>query len=86
MALKKQYRNHSAILGVVALILSRLSFVFIDDPEGPNLLIVVVLALVLYALSLVSYKLYKSSKLAAKLSFAAAVQIVFVALAVIFLK
>ena len=35
-------------------------FLFIDDPEGPNLLIVVVLAMILYFLSLTIYKFSSS--------------------------
>ncbi len=40
------------ILGVTAVTLSRLFFYFLDDPEGPNLLIVLVLAAFLYGVSL----------------------------------
>lgn len=40
------------ILGVMSVICSRTMFVFIDDPEGPNLLVVTVLAIVVYFLSL----------------------------------
>ncbi|MCA9363703.1 hypothetical protein KC727_00595 [Candidatus Kaiserbacteria bacterium] len=36
------------VLGATALVLSKTVFWFFDDPEGPNLLIVTVLALVLY--------------------------------------
>jgi hypothetical protein len=35
-------------LGVWALLLSRVIFVFLDDPEGPNLVVVVGTAIVLY--------------------------------------
>jgi hypothetical protein len=44
-------------LALTSLVLSRLVFFFFDDPEGPNLLIVVVLALILYFLSFVAYSL-----------------------------
>lgn len=43
------------LLGITAIICSRLMFVFINDPEGPNLLIVAVAAAVVYALSLGVY-------------------------------
>jgi hypothetical protein len=43
------------VLGVPAIICSRTLFLFIDDPEGPNLLIVVGLALAIYLLSLGAY-------------------------------
>lgn len=40
------------ILGATAIALSRVMFLFFDDPEGPNLLVVMVIAVVLYVLSL----------------------------------
>lgn len=43
------------ILGATALVCSRAMFFFIDDSEGPNLLIVTVLAIILYVLSLATY-------------------------------
>lgn len=43
------------ILGITSLLSSRLFFVFVNDPEGPNLLIVTVLAVVLFVPSLVVY-------------------------------
>ena len=43
------------ILGVTALLVSRAMFAFIDDPEGPNLLIVTVLAAIVWLLSLGLY-------------------------------
>ncbi len=36
------------ILGVVSLVCSRLVFWFINDPEGPNLVVVIGLAAVIY--------------------------------------
>jgi FtsH-binding integral membrane protein len=43
------------ILVITALVCSRAMFALFNDPEGPNLLIVVVMAALLYALSLVAY-------------------------------
>lgn len=43
------------ILAVTAIICSRLLFVFFNDPEGPNLLIVAGLALPVYLLSWAAY-------------------------------
>jgi hypothetical protein len=43
------------ILGITALLCSRISFYFFNDPEGPNLLIVVVLAIAIFFLSLAAY-------------------------------
>ena len=43
------------LLAATALICSRGFFALVDDPEGPNLLIVSVLAIVIYSLSLVPH-------------------------------
>jgi len=45
------------ILGITSLICSRAMFLFFNDPEGPNLLIVTVTAVVVYFLSLKIVKL-----------------------------
>ena len=41
------------ILGITALVCSRVLFTFFNDQEGPNLLVIGVLALVIYLLSVV---------------------------------
>lgn len=51
-------KTQHIILGLVSLVLSRLTFMLIDDPEGPNLLIVVGLALVIYVFFLALYLIY----------------------------
>ena len=43
------------ILAVTAVICSRMLFVFFNDPEGPNLLIVGILALAVFVLSSAAY-------------------------------
>ena len=43
-------------LGLTSIVFSRLVFVFINDPEGPNLLIVTVLATVIFLPSWIFYK------------------------------
>lgn len=43
------------ILGITSIVCSRTMFVFFDDPEGPNLLIVIGMALILYFVSLAVY-------------------------------
>lgn len=58
----KQIRYLLVILGLVSLLFSRLVFVFINDPEGPNLLIVIVLALVIYAFLLGGLYLFQKTK------------------------
>ncbi len=51
----KTNKSSLLILGVTALIGSRALFLFIQDPEGPNLLIVVGLAAVVDCLSWLVY-------------------------------
>jgi hypothetical protein len=43
------------ILAITALVCSKVMFLFIDDPEGPNLLIVTVMAAIVYFLSLMAH-------------------------------
>ena len=45
------------VLGVLSLIASRASFMLVNDPEGPNLLIVVVWAAVIFSVSWAAYAL-----------------------------
>ncbi len=43
------------ILGFTAIVCSRTMFVSFDDPEGPNLLIIMVMAGIVYFVSLTAY-------------------------------
>lgn len=43
------------ILGITAVVCSRAMFFFINDPEGPNLLVVLGAATIVYLLSLAAY-------------------------------
>ena len=43
------------MLGVTALICTRMLFFFFNDPEGPNLLIVAAFAMAVYLLSFAAY-------------------------------
>lgn len=43
------------ILGVASIVFSRVMFVLFNDPEGPNLLIVTVAAVIVFLLSLAVY-------------------------------
>jgi hypothetical protein len=45
------------ILGIASLLCSRILFLFFNDPEGPNLLVVVGMAVILYAPSSAVYLL-----------------------------
>jgi hypothetical protein len=48
-------------LGLTAIFLSRALFVFFDDPEGPNLLVVLVTAAGIYGLTYAAYRWYPAS-------------------------
>lgn len=43
------------ILAITSLVCSRTLFFFFNDPEGPNLLVVTIMAAIIYALSLAVY-------------------------------
>lgn len=43
------------ILGITAVVFSRSTLLLIDDPEGPNLLVVAVAAAIVFFLSLAAY-------------------------------
>ncbi len=51
----KSKKTSLVILGITALVCSRILFSLFNDPEGPNLLVVIGMALILYFLSLVIY-------------------------------
>lgn len=44
------------ILGITSLICSRTWFALLDDPEGPNLFIVIVFAAILFGIALATFK------------------------------
>ncbi len=48
------------ILGITAIACSRIMFVFFDDPEGPNLLVVAIGAIAIY---LLAFPVYKTKRL-----------------------
>lgn len=48
------------ILGITSILCSRMTFLFFNDPEGPNLLVVLGLAAILYFPSVAIYA-FKSS-------------------------
>jgi hypothetical protein len=66
------------ILGITSLVFSRLMFWFFNDPEGPNLLIVVVMAAILYLLSWVVYLFTPSTTGLKRLLLAIFIQIIIV--------
>jgi hypothetical protein len=50
------------ILGITSIVCSRTMFLSFDDPEGPNLLVVIVGAAIVYFLSLTIYLFNPSTK------------------------
>jgi hypothetical protein len=80
----KSKKTSLIILAITALMLSRLMFVFFNDPEGPNLLVVTVAAAIVYFLSLIAY-VYNLSE-SKKLLLAIFIQIVVVTGLSIFFK
>ena len=67
------------ILGITSILLSRTMFLFFNDPEGPNLLIVLGMALIIYLLSLAVYLPHFSIARFKKLLLAISVQVLIVA-------
>lgn len=57
----KSEKMHLLIVGITALVCSRSMFFFFDDPEGPNLLVVMVMAIAIYFLSLRIHSLFLSA-------------------------
>lgn len=82
----KTAKMHILVLGIVSLACSRTWFAFIDDPEGPNLLIVVALAAMLFGLSLGAYRFAPLSYGLKKLAAAILVQVVAAGILYLFLK
>ncbi len=50
------------VLGIVSIVCSKMLFIFLDDPEGPNLLIVVAVAIIFYIASLVIFTYFTQRK------------------------
>ena len=50
------------ILAITAIICSRILFSLFNDPEGPNLLVVMGMAAIIYVLSLAGYVFYPPTK------------------------
>jgi hypothetical protein len=73
------------ILGLTSLICSRTLFALFDDPEGPNLLVVGVMAAILYSASFAVYTFSPSVTALNRLLAAVATQILLVAVFYFFL-
>jgi hypothetical protein len=74
------------ILAITAIVCSRIIFLFINDSEGPNLLVVIGMAVILYFLSLVTYSLKLSITDNKKLFLAVLIQVMIVIGFYFFLK
>ena len=66
------------LLVITAFACSRALFFFFHDPEGPNLLIVTVLALILYGTSFLAWRFIPSTTASKKLLFAICTQLLMV--------
>jgi hypothetical protein len=51
----KSKKTSLVILGLTSIVFARVMFMFFNDPEGPNLLVVFVMSGVVYCLTLVIY-------------------------------
>lgn len=71
--------NYSlVILGITSLVSSRFTFSLFNDPEGPNLLVVAVLATIIYSVSLAVYLTTSSLHVSTRLGLGLFVQVLLV--------
>jgi hypothetical protein len=56
----KSKKTSLVLLGVAAVLCSSTLFFFFNDPEGPNLVVVIGLAIILYLVSFAAYVLLSS--------------------------
>ena len=68
----------SLLLVITAFVCSRTLFFLFNDPEGPNLLIVTVLALLLYGASVIAWRFIPATNTSKKLLFAICTQLLIV--------
>ena len=66
------------LLGITAFAFSRTFFFLFHDPEGPNLLIVTVLAMLLYVASFIAWRFIPATTASKKLFFAICTQVLIV--------
>ncbi|MBX4181694.1 hypothetical protein KW807_02410 [Candidatus Parcubacteria bacterium] len=74
------------VLGLTSIVSSRLMFYLFNDPEGPNLLVVVGMAVVVYILSLILSSLIPSGTHKKKLVWSFLTPIIIVTVIYFFLK
>jgi len=68
------------ILAITSMVCSRAMFFLFNDPEGPNLLIVTVMAMILYFPSLAAYLLNRSATGLRRLLLAISIQMIIAAI------
>ena len=78
MLLESKKTSLLLLLVITAFVLSRALFFFFQDPEGPNLLIVTVLALILYSASIIAWRLMPAASASKRLLFAICAQVLIV--------
>jgi hypothetical protein len=74
------------ILALTATAFSRIIFTLFKDPEGPNLLVVMVTAVIIFGLSLITFGLSAKQEGKKKLLFPLVTQLVVVGIFYLFLK
>jgi hypothetical protein len=74
----KSKKTSLLLLGITALVCSRTLFFLFHDPEGPNLLVVTVLALILYVVSFIVWRFVPVSTAIKKLLLAICTQVLIV--------
>ena len=60
-------KSSLVLLAITSLVFSRILFFFFHDPEGPNLLVVVGMAAILYVVSLMAHLFYPKKSVGSKL-------------------
>jgi hypothetical protein len=74
----KSKKTPLLLLGITALVCSRTLFFLFHDPEGPNLLVVTVLALIVYVASFIVWRFVPVSTAIKKLLLAICTQVLIV--------
>ena len=78
MPLQSKKTSLLLLLVITAFVCSRTLFFLFHDPEGPNLLIVMVLALILYSASLIAWRFIPATTASKKLLLAVCTQLLIV--------
>ncbi len=76
--LAKSKKTSLLLLLITAFVCSRTLFFLFRDPEGPNLLIVTVLALLLYGASVTAWRFIPATSTSKKLLFAICTQLLII--------